>query len=212
MVMRTEVAVGVGRRRRPGPDRLAGARPRAGPSHASDPRGAGAAPRPAGKPHLRIGTAGATPPTCSPPARRSCAGASGSRLQNEVPAAMPLVPRRLSASRRFPHLSWAWPSGSRELLVIAAAMPTSAAPPRLFVEWLATTDIDSCAVSRAAAARADRQPLPRDAPQGGGAGAPQRHRAPAVDQVEAGARQCRAGAAGRCARPAWSCSCSRAWR
>jgi hypothetical protein len=58
---------------------------------------------------------------------------------------MPLVPRRLSASRRFPHLSWAWPSGSRERLVIAAGHAEEECAAEAFVEWLAATDIDSCA-------------------------------------------------------------------
>jgi hypothetical protein len=55
-----------------------------------------------------------------------------------------LVPRRFSASRRFPHLSWAWPSGSRELLVIAAGHADDHNAAVAFVEWLATTDIESC--------------------------------------------------------------------
>jgi hypothetical protein len=57
---------------------------------------------------------------------------------------MLLIPRRLSASRRFPHLSWAWPNGSRELLVIAAAHADRRRAAEAFVEWLATTDIESC--------------------------------------------------------------------
>jgi hypothetical protein len=57
---------------------------------------------------------------------------------------MLLIPRRLSASRRFPHLAWAWPSGSRELLVIAAAHADERRAAEAFVEWLATTDIESC--------------------------------------------------------------------
>jgi Uncharacterised nucleotidyltransferase len=57
---------------------------------------------------------------------------------------MPLIPRRLSASRRFPHLSWAWPTGSRERLVIAAGHADEGCAADALVEWLAATDIDSC--------------------------------------------------------------------
>jgi hypothetical protein len=57
---------------------------------------------------------------------------------------MLLVPRQLSASRRFPQLSWAWPSGGRELLVIAAGHADYSRAANAFVEWLATTDIDRC--------------------------------------------------------------------
>ncbi len=58
---------------------------------------------------------------------------------------MPFVPRRFSAARRFPHLSWAWPSGSRERLIIAAAHADEARAADAFMEWLAATDLDSCA-------------------------------------------------------------------
>jgi hypothetical protein len=58
---------------------------------------------------------------------------------------MPLVPRRLSASRRLPHLSWAWPRGSRERLVIAAGHADEARAAEAFVEWLAVTDLGACA-------------------------------------------------------------------
>jgi hypothetical protein len=57
---------------------------------------------------------------------------------------MLLIPRRLAASRRFPSLSWAWPNGSRELLVIAAAHADECRAAAAFAEWLATTDIESC--------------------------------------------------------------------
>jgi hypothetical protein len=57
---------------------------------------------------------------------------------------MLLVPRNFSASRRFPQLSWAWPSGSRQLLVIAAGHADDDRAAEAFVEWLATTDIESC--------------------------------------------------------------------
>ena len=59
--------------------------------------------------------------------------------------AMPLVPRRFSAARRFPHLSWAWPTGSRERLIVAAAHADEARAADAFMEWLAATDLDSCA-------------------------------------------------------------------
>ena len=58
---------------------------------------------------------------------------------------MLLIPRHLSAARRFPHLSWAWPSGSRERLIIAAAHADEARAADAFVKWLAATDLDSCA-------------------------------------------------------------------
>jgi hypothetical protein len=57
---------------------------------------------------------------------------------------MRLIPRRFCASRRFPHLSWAWPCGSRELLVIAAGHADQRRAAEAFVEWLSTTDIESC--------------------------------------------------------------------
>src|SRR5262249_51861961 len=60
------------------------------------------------------------------------------------PGAMRLIPRRFCASRRFPHLSWAWPCGSRELLVIAAGHADQRRAAEAFVEWLSTTDIESC--------------------------------------------------------------------
>jgi len=57
---------------------------------------------------------------------------------------MLLMPRHFSASRRFPQLSWAWPSGSRQLLVIAAGHADETRAAEAVVEWFATTDIDSC--------------------------------------------------------------------
>ena len=57
---------------------------------------------------------------------------------------MLLMPRHFTSSRRFPQLSWAWPSGSRQLLVIAAGHADEQRAAEAFVEWLSTIDIDSC--------------------------------------------------------------------
>jgi hypothetical protein len=57
---------------------------------------------------------------------------------------MLLMPRHFSASRRFPQLSWAWPSGSRQLLVVAAGHADEQRAAEAFIEWLSTIDIDSC--------------------------------------------------------------------
>lgn len=57
---------------------------------------------------------------------------------------MLLMPRHFSASRRFPQLSWAWPNGSRQLLVMAAGHANETRAVEALVEWLSTTDIDSC--------------------------------------------------------------------
>jgi hypothetical protein len=56
-----------------------------------------------------------------------------------------VIPRCLSVSRRFPHLSWTWPSGSRERLLIAAAHADGARAGEAFLEWLAATDLENCA-------------------------------------------------------------------
>ena len=55
---------------------------------------------------------------------------------------MLLAPQRLSSSRRFPHLSWAWPNGSRERLLIAAAHADEHRAARALLDWLSTTNLD----------------------------------------------------------------------
>ncbi len=55
---------------------------------------------------------------------------------------MLLVPQRLSTSRRFPHLSWAWPNGGRERLLIAAAHADARRAAQALLDWLSTTDLD----------------------------------------------------------------------
>jgi hypothetical protein len=55
---------------------------------------------------------------------------------------MLLVPRRLSTSRRFPHLSWAWPNGGRERLLIAAAHADPRRAAQALLDWLSTTNLD----------------------------------------------------------------------
>jgi hypothetical protein len=109
---------------------------------------------------------------------------------------MLLIPRRLSTSRRFPHLSWAWPGGCRELLVIAAAHADERRAAEAFVEWLSTTDIESCHFPEQRMLVRIASRFPRVAPQGVGARTPQRHRAPAVDQGQTDARPRHAGAEG----------------
>jgi hypothetical protein len=56
---------------------------------------------------------------------------------------MLLVPRRLSTSRRFPHLSWAWPNGGRERLLVAAAHADAQRAAQALLDWLSSTDLDN---------------------------------------------------------------------
>jgi hypothetical protein len=55
---------------------------------------------------------------------------------------MLLVPRHLSASRRFPHLSWAWPNGRREVLLIAAAHADEECAAKALLDWLSGASLD----------------------------------------------------------------------
>jgi hypothetical protein len=52
------------------------------------------------------------------------------------------VPRHFSATRRFPHLSWAWPSGDRHALLIAAGHRDENLAAAAFVDWQSRTDLD----------------------------------------------------------------------
>lgn len=52
------------------------------------------------------------------------------------------IPRRFSPSRHFPQLSWAWPDGSRQQLLVAAAHNSDDVAARAFGDWLRTTDLD----------------------------------------------------------------------
>ena len=52
------------------------------------------------------------------------------------------IPRQFSPSRRFPQLSWAWPDGSRQQLLIAAAHNSDDVAAKAFADWLRTTDLD----------------------------------------------------------------------
>jgi glycosyltransferase involved in cell wall biosynthesis len=54
-----------------------------------------------------------------------------------------LLPRNFSASRRFPHLSWAWPNERREQLLIAAAHVDDTRAAEAFRDWLSATDLDA---------------------------------------------------------------------
>ncbi|MBS0232027.1 MAG: nucleotidyltransferase family protein [Proteobacteria bacterium] len=52
------------------------------------------------------------------------------------------VPRHFSATRRFPHLSWTWPSGDRNALLIAAGHRDESRAAESFVDWQSRTDLD----------------------------------------------------------------------
>lgn len=52
-------------------------------------------------------------------------------------------PLSTPASRRFPNPGWAWPTGSTEQLLIAAACPDATRAARAFTDWMASTDIDA---------------------------------------------------------------------
>jgi hypothetical protein len=53
-----------------------------------------------------------------------------------------LIPRNFSATRRFPHLSWTWPSGDREELLIAAGHKDESRAAASFIEWLSKTNLN----------------------------------------------------------------------
>jgi Uncharacterised nucleotidyltransferase len=53
-----------------------------------------------------------------------------------------LIPRRFSSTRQFPHLSWAWPSGDRNALLIAAAHSDDPQAAEALVDWLSRTNLD----------------------------------------------------------------------
>jgi hypothetical protein len=55
---------------------------------------------------------------------------------------MLLVPRHFSSSRRFPHLSWAWPDGLREVLLVAAAHADEERAAQAFLDWLSAVRLD----------------------------------------------------------------------
>jgi hypothetical protein len=73
------------------------------------------------------------------------------------------VPRRFSSTRRFPHLSWAWPSGDREALLIAAGHRDENRAADSFIDWLSRTNLDEAqfAEQRLLVTAANRFPAKR---------------------------------------------------
>ncbi|MFT3732911.1 MAG: nucleotidyltransferase family protein [Hyphomicrobium sp.] len=52
------------------------------------------------------------------------------------------IPQHFSAARRFPHLSWTWPSGDRNALLIAAGHRDEHRAAASFVDWQLRADFD----------------------------------------------------------------------